>query len=99
MADQLGGQVLMEELCKGFNFLMDPIRGVITFDSLKRNANVFGLEGLSDDELIEMVREGDLDGDGVLDQTEFCVLMVRLSPELMSGPQNAIDQALAFFGS
>ena len=34
----------------------------------------------SDNELLDMMREGDLDGDGVLDQMEFCILMVRLSP-------------------
>lgn len=30
-----------------------------------------------------MIREGDLDRDGALDQMEFCILMVRLSPKLM----------------
>lgn len=97
MAERLGSEGLMEELCKGFNLLMDPRKGVITFDSLKRNAGAFGLDGLSDDELAGMVKEGDLDGDGTLDRNEFCVLMVRLSPELISGPQAAIDEVLARF--
>lgn len=97
MAEWLGPEGLMEELCKGFNLLMDPRKGVITFDSLKRNAGAFGLDGLSDDELMGMVREGDLDGDGALDQNEFCVLMVRLSPELISGPQAVMDEVLAEF--
>ncbi|KAJ3708452.1 hypothetical protein LUZ61_012157 [Rhynchospora tenuis] len=97
MAERLGPEGLMEELCKGFNLLMDPRKGVITFDSLKKNARAFGLEGLSDDELMGMVKEGDLDGDDALDMNEFCTLMVRLSPELLSGPQAAIDAVLNCF--
>ncbi|XP_071684574.1 calcium-binding protein PBP1-like [Lolium perenne] len=83
MARKLGTEGLIEELCKGFQLLMDPQTGKITFQSLKRNAARLGLGELRDDELQEMMREGDLDGDGVLDQMEFCILMVRLSPELM----------------
>uniref|UniRef100_A0A0D9V6I9 EF-hand domain-containing protein n=1 Tax=Leersia perrieri TaxID=77586 RepID=A0A0D9V6I9_9ORYZ len=83
MARKLGVEGLIEELCKGFELLMDPRVGKITFRSLKRNAAMLGLGELRDDELSEMMREGDLDGDGALDQMEFCVLMVRLSPELM----------------
>ncbi|XP_064940492.1 calcium-binding protein PBP1-like [Musa acuminata AAA Group] len=85
MAERLGAEGLMEELCKGFKLLMDPERGVITSESLRRNVAALGLVGLGDDELMGMVREGDLNGDGVLDQMEFCVLMVRLSPELIEG--------------
>ncbi|KAM3333014.1 hypothetical protein ACQJBY_028239 [Aegilops geniculata] len=83
MARKLGAEGLIQELCKGFQLLMDPRAGRITFQSLKRNAARLGLGELQDDELQEMMREGDMDGDGALDQTEFCVLMVRLSPELM----------------
>ncbi|KAG8055164.1 hypothetical protein GUJ93_ZPchr0001g29249 [Zizania palustris] len=83
MARKLGVEGLIEELCKGFQLLMDPGAGKITFQSLRRNAARLGLGELRDDELSEMMREGDLDGDGALDQMEFCILMVRLSPELM----------------
>ena len=45
-----------------------------------------------------MLREGDLDGDGALNETEFCILMVRLSPEMMPDAeawlQKALDQEL-----
>ncbi|ONK74668.1 uncharacterized protein A4U43_C03F8900 [Asparagus officinalis] len=85
LAARLGPDGFIGELCKGFQLLMDSETGVITIESLKKNSMKLGLEGLGDDELEEMVREGDLDGDGVLDQMEFCVLMVRLSPELMEG--------------
>ncbi|KAJ0751288.1 putative calcium-binding protein KIC/PBP1/KRP1 [Helianthus annuus] len=83
MADKLGGERLMDELCNGFQLLMDPVKRVITFDSLKKNAVVLGLADMTDDDLMSMLKEGDLDGDGVLSQMEFCVLMFRLSPELM----------------
>ena len=84
---------LMEELCNGFRLLMDPRRKLITFESLKRNAAVLGLQGLRDDELMGMLREGDLDGDGALSEMEFCVLMVRLSPELMEQSWRGLDEA------
>ncbi|XP_020099550.1 calcium-binding protein PBP1-like [Ananas comosus] len=83
MAERLGEEGLMEELCKGFQLLMDQRSGLITFQSLKRNAAALGLGQLGDEELMGMVREGDVDGDGALDQMEFCVLMLRLSPQLM----------------
>ncbi|EHA8586451.1 putative calcium-binding protein PBP1-like [Cocos nucifera] len=75
MAEKLGEAGLMEELCNGFRLLMDPRRKLITFESLKRNAALLGLQGLRDDELRGMLREGDLDGDGALSEMEFCVLM------------------------
>ncbi|RWV80702.1 hypothetical protein GW17_00057977 [Ensete ventricosum] len=84
----------MAELCKGFQLLMDPKSRLITLDSLRRNAAPLGLEGLKDDELRGMLREGDLDGDGALDQLEFCVLMVRLSPELMEVSEKLVEDAV-----
>jgi Ca2+-binding EF-hand superfamily protein len=77
MVRKLGVEGLIQELCKGFQLLLEPSTGKITFQSLKRNASRLGLGELRDDELLEMMREGDLD------QMKFCILMVRLSPELM----------------
>ncbi|XP_068667564.1 calcium-binding protein PBP1-like [Aristolochia californica] len=94
MADKLGAEGLMTELCNGFNLLMDKDKGVITFDSLKRNSALLGLHGLKDDELLSMLREGDLDGDDALNQMEFCILMFRLSPELMDESRRWLDEAL-----
>ncbi|KAL5081733.1 hypothetical protein RYX36_010154 [Vicia faba] len=92
MANKLGGDGLIDEFCNGFNLLMDSSKGVITFESLKRNSSLFGLQDLSDEDLKNMIVEGDFDGDGALSQLEFCVLMFRLSPELMDGSKLWLEQ-------
>ncbi|KAG0499458.1 hypothetical protein HPP92_004149 [Vanilla planifolia] len=95
IAEKLGEEGLIEELCNGFRLLMDPVRGLITFESLKQNAAFLGLDGMRDDEIRGMIREGDIDGDGALSEMEFCVLMVRLSPELMDESRRLFDEAFA----
>ncbi|KAG4968078.1 Calcium-binding protein KRP1 [Glycine soja] len=94
MANKLGGDGLIDELCNGFNLLKDSDRGVITFESLKRNAALLGLQGLGDEDLRSMLGQGDFDGDGALSQLEFCVLMFRLSPELMEGSKLWLEEVL-----
>ncbi|KAB2610570.1 calcium-binding protein PBP1-like [Pyrus ussuriensis x Pyrus communis] len=94
MADKLGGEGLIRELCNGFQLLMDKDKGVITLESLRRNSALLGLQNLREDELVGMVREGDMDGDGALNQMEFCVLMFRLSPELMEESWIWLEQAM-----
>ncbi|GAB4846276.1 Calcium-binding protein krp1 [Ancistrocladus abbreviatus] len=95
MAEKLGGEGLIRELCNGFELLTDADKGVITFDSLKKNSSILGLQELTDDDLRSMLKEGDLDGDGVLNQMEFCVLMFRLSPELMQQSEMLLEEALS----
>ncbi|KAL6873806.1 hypothetical protein ACP4OV_013888 [Aristida adscensionis] len=95
MAERLGEEGLMEELAAGFRLLMDPALGLITFDSLRRSAPLLGLGAMSDAELRGMLAEGDADGDGALSEMEFCVLMVRLSPDLMDAPRRWLDDAVA----
>ncbi|CAA6658339.1 unnamed protein product [Spirodela intermedia] len=94
MAEKLGAEGLLEELCNGFRLLADPRRGLITFASLKQNATALGLEGLSDGELMGMLQEGDMNGDGALDELEFCVLMFRLSPDIMAESHRVVDEVL-----
>ncbi|XP_060200229.1 calcium-binding protein KRP1-like [Lycium barbarum] len=94
MAEKLGGDGLIGELCKGFQLLMDKDKRVITFESLKKNSALLGLQDLNDDDLKSMLKEGDFDCDGALNQMEFCVLMFRLSPELMEQSQFLLDEAL-----
>ncbi|KAF5814800.1 putative EF-hand domain-containing protein [Helianthus annuus] len=94
MAEKLGGDGLIDEMYKGFQLLMDRDKGVITFDSLKKNSSFLGLHDQSDADLLSMLRVGDLDGDGALSQMEFCVLMFRLSPGLMEQSEFLLEQAL-----
>ncbi|KAL8046469.1 hypothetical protein ABFX02_08G179300 [Erythranthe guttata] len=94
MAEKLGGDGLIGELCNGFRLLSDSDKGVITFESLKKNSAFLGLEELSDEDLLGMLKEGDFDGDGALNQMEFCVLMFRLSPDLMGQSLFLLEEAL-----
>ncbi|MCI49016.1 calcium-binding protein PBP1-like, partial [Trifolium medium] len=94
MMEKLGSEGFMKELTNGFNVLMDREKKVITFESLKRNSALLGLEGMSDEEIICMLREGDLDGDGALDEMEFCTLMFRLSPALMNDSKQLLEEAI-----
>jgi hypothetical protein len=80
MGERLGAAGLLSELRAGFRLLADPARGAITAESLRRGAAAaLGVAGMAPAEAEAMVREGDHDGDGVLSEAEFCVLMVRLS--------------------
>ncbi|KAK6932458.1 EF-hand domain [Dillenia turbinata] len=94
MVEKLGEDGFMKELCNGFRLLMDVDKGVITFESLKKNSAMLGLENMSDDEIRCMVREGDSDGDGCLNEMEFCVLMCRLSPGLMEGSRKWLENVV-----
>ncbi|PRQ31514.1 putative EF-hand domain pair protein [Rosa chinensis] len=88
---RLGEEAFIAELCSGFRLLMDVEKGLITFESLKRNSLLLGIHDMGDDELVWMLMEGDLDGDGALSQLEFCILMFRLSPGLMdAGPNKQV---------
>uniref|UniRef100_A0A3Q7F6M7 EF-hand domain-containing protein n=1 Tax=Solanum lycopersicum TaxID=4081 RepID=A0A3Q7F6M7_SOLLC len=93
MAIKLCGEGLINELCKGYRMLMDGEKGVITIDSLKRNSKLMGLQDFSDEELKNMIREGDMNGDGALDKIEFCILMFRLSPDLLLVAQQLLHKA------
>ncbi|MBA0724105.1 hypothetical protein Golax_020813 [Gossypium laxum] len=94
MVDKLGAEGFMKELCNGFRLLMDGEKGMITFESLKRNLALLGLQDMDDDEVVCMLREGDLNGDGGLDEMDFCTLMFRLSPALMKSSKNLLEEAL-----
>jgi Ca2+-binding EF-hand superfamily protein len=94
MVEKLGTEGFMKELCNGFRLLVDEEKGVITFESLKRNSALLGLEGMSDEEVMCMLREGDLDGDGALNEMEFCTLMFRLSPGLMETSRDLLEEAI-----
>nr|ABK22738.1 unknown [Picea sitchensis] len=94
MAEKLGERDFMAELCNGFRLLADPRLGLITLESLRRNSGLLGLDSLTDSELRAMMGEGDLDGDGALNEHEFCVLMIRLSPSFMAEAEKWLNKAL-----
>ncbi|KAG6477859.1 calcium-binding protein KIC-like [Zingiber officinale] len=95
MARRLEADQFMQELCGGFRLLAEAESGVITPESLRRNAAAaLGVEGMTAAEAEAMVREGDMDGDGALNEREFCVLMVRLSPEMMADAEAWIESQL-----
>uniref|UniRef100_A0A0C9RTB5 TSA: Wollemia nobilis Ref_Wollemi_Transcript_13961_514 transcribed RNA sequence n=1 Tax=Wollemia nobilis TaxID=56998 RepID=A0A0C9RTB5_9CONI len=94
MAEKLGERDFMAELCNGFRLLADSRSGLITVESLRKNSAILGVESLTDSEIEAMVKEGDLDGDGALNEHEFCVLMMRLSPSFMAEAQKWLENAL-----
>ncbi|KAE8681056.1 Calcium-binding protein PBP1 [Hibiscus syriacus] len=42
MMERLGAEGFIGELCNGFRLLMDGQRGLITFESLKKNSVILG---------------------------------------------------------
>ncbi|KAK2424456.1 poly(A)-binding protein binding protein, variant 2 [Trifolium repens] len=94
IANKLGGEGLMKELSNGFKLLMDKDKGVITLESLRKNSALMGLQDLKEDELLSMMKEGDIDGDGALTEMEFCVLMFRLSPQLMEESWFLLEESI-----
>nr|XP_043613536.1 calcium-binding protein KIC-like [Erigeron canadensis] len=94
MAEKLDLSTFMEELCGGFRLLADEKIGVITPQSLRNNSRVLGIEEMTMEDAHGMVKEGDLDGDGYLNETEFCILMVRLSPEMMQDAEMWLEKAI-----
>ncbi|XP_057463736.1 calcium-binding protein KIC-like [Actinidia eriantha] len=98
MAEKLDVETFVSELCRGFRLLADPTTRLITSESLRKSSALLGMEGMSREDAEAMVREGDLDGDGALDEKEFCILMVRLSPGMMQDAEVWLDKALHQFG-
>ncbi|XP_076935332.1 calcium-binding protein KIC-like [Bidens hawaiensis] len=96
MAEKLELTTFMDELCNGFRMLADEKIGLITPESLRKNSRFLGMEGMSKEDAEGMVLKGDLDGDGFLNETEFCILMVRLSPEMMEDAEMWLEKAIEY---
>ncbi|KAL3695813.1 hypothetical protein R1sor_009889 [Riccia sorocarpa] len=94
MAQKIGQEDFMKELCNGFRMLADPRTNTVTIQSLRKNARRLGLDGMTDQEFRDMIAQGDMDGDGVLSEKEFCVLMIRSSPALLAQAQTWLIDAL-----
>ncbi|KAL7752820.1 hypothetical protein RI367_001823 [Sorochytrium milnesiophthora] len=65
-----------EEILKAFKLFDDDNTGKISFKNLKRVAKELG-ENLTDEELQEMIDEADRDGDGEINEDEFCRIMKK----------------------
>ncbi|KAK4787832.1 hypothetical protein SAY86_011665 [Trapa natans] len=94
MAEKLDMDTFVSELCGGFRLLADQEKGVITSNSLRKNSALLGMEGMSEEESEAMIREGDLNGDGALSESEFCILMVRLSPGMIQEAEAWLEKAV-----
>lgn len=59
-----------EEILRAFELFDEGGKGKISLQDLRRVARELG-EGLQEEELVAMIEEFDLDGDGMIDQDEF----------------------------
>ncbi|XP_047315665.1 calcium-binding protein KIC-like [Impatiens glandulifera] len=94
MAEKLDSRTFISELCSGFKLLADPLTGLITSDSLSKNSAILGFDWMTREDAEAMVKEGDLKGNGFLNETEFCILMIRLSPGIMEDAETLLEKAL-----
>ncbi|GKV30847.1 hypothetical protein SLEP1_g39618 [Rubroshorea leprosula] len=58
MVEKLGREGVVNEPCNGFRLLMDGEKSVITFESLKKNLVLQGLQDMSNEDVACMLREG-----------------------------------------
>merc|ERR1711907_877808 len=76
LAEKMNQKDGKEELMKGFALFDDDKTGKISFKNFKRVATELG-ETLTDDQLNEILKEADEDGDGEISKEEFMNVMLR----------------------
>lgn len=76
MAHLINEKEIREEMVKAFNLFDVDGSGGITMDNLRHVANQLG-ETMTDKELEEMIKEADLNNDGVVDAAEFLRIMKK----------------------
>ena len=62
-----------EEILRAFTLFDEGNKGIIRLEDLRRVARELG-EGLEEDELVAMIEEFDLDGDGGINRDEFIAI-------------------------
>merc|ERR1712185_313083 len=67
-----------DDMVKAFKLFDDDQTGTVSFKNLKRVAKETN-QLLTDDELQEMLNDADKDGDGVLNEEEWLIMMKKLS--------------------
>lgn len=70
MATRILGRDPREEILRAFELFDEGSKGKISLQDLRRVARELG-EGLQEEELVAMIEEFDLDGDGCIDREEF----------------------------
>lgn len=70
MATRILARDPREEILRAFELFDEGGKGKISLQDLRRVARELG-EGLQEEELVAMIEEFDLDGDGCIDQEEF----------------------------
>ena len=76
MAHLINEKEIREEMVKAFNLFDVDSTGTITVQNLRHVADQLG-ENMTDAELQEMIKEADLDGDGVVSAAEFLRIMKK----------------------
>ena len=76
MTSRMANRDSKEEVMKVFRLFTDEGSDYITFRNLKRVVTELN-EGLSDDEMMEMIDEADRDGDGAINEEEFIRIMKK----------------------
>lgn len=56
MAEKLDSETFVSELCSGFRLLANPMKGLITSESLRKNSALLVLKGMSEKETKPMIR-------------------------------------------
>ncbi|GLJ22652.1 hypothetical protein SUGI_0426680 [Cryptomeria japonica] len=67
-----------ERLCC-ISLLADAKKGMLNLQILKKNANLLGMEKMSDDQFRAMIEVVDLNGNRFIDQNEFVISCSHLA--------------------
>ena len=67
-----------QEISKAFQLFDEDKDGFVTVDDLKRIAKEVGEGSITDEELQEMISEGDHDGDGKINEEDFQKIMKKV---------------------